>query len=242
MAVKVARACSGRFMDTDPRAAVKVVEYQLNGRETKFAIDLEINELLSAELAESGIPILSEESENSARSTICGLQWVVDPLDGSVNFARGAGPHAISIALWRNGAPAFGVIQRIDTDDLYVGGATIASTCNGEKISVSSNSEASYCIVASGIPARLNLSDEGNAKEFLADVTPFAKVRMIGSAAVALCMVAQGTFDCYVEREIMLWDVAAGLAIVAGAGGVFSISGSASGPLVVRAGNGRVLP
>ena len=228
------------LQDWDFGRASGIVSVTSDSRETKFDADLRLNDYFHENLADSGIPVLSEESPLPVALHPRDPLWILDPLDGSVNFSRRSGPYAVSLALWQGSQPLFGVVARGDCPAIYAGGQGFPSMRNGRSIRVSGVSDRARATVATGLPARFDLSKTSDRDGLLTDISGFAKVRMLGSAAVSLCMLAEGAVDCYAERGIMLWDVAAGLAIVEGAGGIAKPVGNLLDPLTSRAGNGLV--
>ena len=169
------------------------------------------------------MPILSEESGHLAGKSGSGYWFIVDPLDGTFNFVKGLGPSAVSIALWKELSPVFGVIYNLSEKALYWGGKELGAYCGDQKISVSDVLDKSKASICTGFPVRFNVDSETSMQHFWNLIKPFAKIRMIGSAAVSVLYVAKGVADIYSEQNIMLWDVAAGLAIVEGAGGNYRI-------------------
>ena len=189
-------------------------------KEFKAAIDLKIEGLIIPKLLSTGLGVLSEEMGERGPAKGDGLRWVVDPLDGTVNYIRGSGNSAISIALCRGNTPAWGLIGLYPSGAVIVGDANNGSFYNGEPISVSPITDKKKAIIFSGFPSRFAFDKDG--LEWIQSIyPPFAKVRMLGSAANSLVHLAMGSGDAYAEKNIMLWDVAAGLAIVEGAGGVY---------------------
>lgn len=188
-------------------------------KEIKALADSVIEENLLSELKPLGIPILSEES-GLIKSSESEYLFVVDPLDGTFNYVRNFGSSAISVALFKQDKPLFGVIYDIEKQLLYWGGSIYGAYCGETKINVSNSTILRQSLVCSGFPVRYNL-DKITEDNLLNILTSFAKVRMIGSAAISIANVAQGTSDAYFEKNIMLWDIAAGLAIVEGAGGSY---------------------
>lgn len=188
-------------------------------REIKAAVDQLADQELLTLLRPAALPILSEESGLVAGASRDGYRFIVDPLDGTFNFVKSLGPCAVSVALWKFEEPVFGVIFSLTDGRLAWGGPGLGAFCDGRPIAVSSTGSASVASVCTGIPARLDLEDPEAIGGLVAVMKTFSKVRMVGSAAVALLNVAMGRADAYAERGIMLWDVAAGLAIVEGAGG-----------------------
>lgn len=210
-------------------------------REIKAEADTVLDRLILRRLLPLGLPVLSEESGYIQGQSHDGLWFIVDPLDGTYNFVRNLGPSAVSIALWRYDQPVFGAIYDLEERRLYYGGPSLGAYCDESPIRVSSVANLVEAAICTGFPARLDHEDVAVAVDFRCLVKPFGKVRMIGSAAVSLANVAKGSAEAYTERNIMLWDVAAGLAIVRGAGG--SASATPLGKdwsCVAEATNGRI--
>jgi len=170
---------------------------------------------------ESDYPILAEESgfsSNIDSSTF----WVVDPLDGTANYARNIPICCVSIALISDLKPILGVIYDFINDDLYEGSIHTKALLNSKKISVSQVKDSSEGILITGLPNNTDYSDSALLK-MVKDFQNWRKVRMIGSAAMASVYVASGKADLYTEKKTYLWDIAAGAAIVNAAGGETSI-------------------
>jgi myo-inositol-1(or 4)-monophosphatase len=188
-------------------------------REIKSIADAVMEKEILQVLAGAGLPILSEEAGYVASQQKSHYWFIVDPLDGTFNFVKGLGPSAISVALWENQTPIFGVIFNLLERELVWGGNGLGAFIGERRITVSNTSSQSQASICTGFPVRFDTESEGNMQHFWRMVKPYAKVRMLGSAAASLQHVAQGSADVYSESSIMLWDVAAGIAIVEGAGG-----------------------
>lgn len=188
-----------------------------------------------------GVPILSEESGYLEKDNDEGYLFIVDPLDGTMNFVRGIGQYAISIALWKNNEPIFGVIYDLSSKKLSWGGKFFGAYHNDSLISVSSVSDKRKAVICTGFPARFDINSSDLMKCFWNKISVFSKIRMIGCASVSLVYVASGKADMYFEKNIMLWDVAAGLAILDGAGGEYSLNAtSVKWSFDIEASNGNL--
>lgn len=210
-------------------------------REIKAAADLVAEGDILGQLAATGLPVLSEESGFRPGRESTDLVFIVDPLDGTFNFVKGLGPSAVSIALWRRRCPVFGVIYDLAERKLVWGGAGLGAYRDASPIAVSTTTSARRASICTGIPVRVDVQDSRNRDSLWKLVGSFAKVRMFGSAAVSLAHVAAGAADAYSESQIMIWDVAAGLAIVEGAGGTIQFEFTdPEHALNVFAGNGRI--
>ena len=187
-------------------------------KDTKLSSDKESERLILNNLKKTGFKILSEESGLlEGQNEYC---WIVDPLDGTVNYLRGIDEFAcVSIALWKNNEPVLGVINRFRTDELFCGVVDVGAYLNGDAIKTSEIGKTEQAIIATGFPINRDYSSQG-LFTFIKQVQLFKKVRMFGSAALMATFVATGRVDAYFEDKIMLWDVAAAMAIVRAAGGV----------------------
>lgn len=208
------------------------------GREVKIGADKHAEEIvLSAIARESEYPIISEEA-GWARAMQRGDRWVwaIDPLDGSVNYLRGYPHCGVSIALLDEGKPVLGVVDCFVTRERFSGAIGLGAWLNGAPMRVSEIANPAKGILQTGVPSRA--SDE-SMKTFEQRLRTWQKVRMIGSAATALAYVAAGRAEAYRESGSMIWDVAAGCALVEAAGGKVRIEGPAlDQPLEVAASNG----
>ena len=195
-----------------------------DNRDVKVVADQKSEELIVQILtADSPFPVLGEEAGWRGQSNADGFNWIVDPLDGSANYARLIPLCCVSIALVQNNEPVLGVIYDFNADEMYGGIVGQGAWLNAQPITTSSVRERSKAILVTGLPVRRDFSPEAMAI-FAQDMADWQKVRMIGTAALALAYVASGRADCYREENIMFWDVAAGCALVRAAGGTVSIS------------------
>ena len=160
----------------------------------------------------------AEEQEN-ARLTNA-LTWVVDPIDGTLNFMRGRDCSAVSIALLENARPVTGVIYRPFTDEMFAAEKGKGAFLNGEKIRVSEVPFENAMISMGTSPYNSALARDTlkRAERFLLEG---GDLRRTGSAAKDLCDVACGRSDVFFELQLSPWDIAAGSLIVEEAGGVF---------------------
>jgi len=221
---------------------VSKVSY-VNGlpREMKASVDKIIEETIIENLLPTGLAILSEESGEFSGSYESSLKFVVDPLDGTVNFVRGLGPCSISIALCDNNQPIFGVLAIYPSGELAWGCIGKGAFLNEKRIHVSKITDPYQTVICTGFPSRYSFEDHESVENHIKFMRHFGKVRMLGAASNSLLQVAKGAAEVYLENEIMLWDVAAGLAIVKGAGGEYDIeNGNAEHAVNIFACNGLV--
>jgi myo-inositol-1(or 4)-monophosphatase len=144
--------------------------------------------------------------------------WIVDPVDGTANFARGVPHFCISLALLENGLPALGAIYDPVHDELFVAAKGQGAFLNGVHMRVSDVPRLNLASVEVGWSQRLNPPDY--LCQLSAVIEAGAAIRRAGSGALGLAYVAAGRCDAYVELHINSWDVAAGLLLVSEAGGV----------------------
>ena len=211
------------------------------GKDIKLQADINAEKVILDILSsETNIPILSEESGSLKTDSKNSCLWIVDPLDGSLNFSRNIYLNCISIALWKKEMPIFGVIYDFLHDNMYVGEIGVGTTLNGREISVSSVQSISKSVLCTGFPVYSNF-DTNTLTDFVKQIQVFKKVRLLGSAALSLCLVAQGSVECYKENNIAIWDVAAGIALVIAAGGQVKFEkGKSENLLNVYAYNGLI--
>lgn len=190
-----------------------------DGKEVKLLADQVTNDILLKALKTSGISILSEETGVIDGTFDSKLQWVVDPIDGSVNFLRGIGYCGISVGLCDDGHPIAGVIYDFNRDELVTGAIwEHKAFANKKEITPSACTDISKAILTTGFPARMSY-EKDNITNYVGQILKFNKVRMLGSAVQSCLHVADGRMDAYFEKDVMLWDIAAGLAIIEAAGG-----------------------
>lgn len=194
-------------------------------KDIKISADKELNKRIVTFLEGNfRYPILSEESENNL---VYGKYddhiWIIDPLDGSMNYSRGIPIYCISIALWEKDTPVVGIIFDIERNELYYTHDNCTKAFMNEKeISTSKTESREKGIICTGFPSWRNY-DKESLMNFVKKVQSWKKVRLLGSAAVSLAWVAAGRADAYLEEDIRIWDVAAGIALVKAAGGRINV-------------------
>ncbi len=157
------------------------------------------------------------------RSTMAASRccWVIDPLDGTTNFAHGHPFFSVSIALYERGEPALGVVFAPVLDELFVAVRGAGATLNGQPVRVSTAASLTDAIFATGFPYRRNQlsSLENNVEHFNRFILDVRGFRRCGSAAIDLAYVAAGRYAFFFEAQLEPWDVAAGALLVREAGG-----------------------
>ena len=198
------------------------------GKDIKLRADKESEAVIIEALnCHSTYSILSEEYGEKGAFDIESPFWIVDPLDGTVNYSRHIPINCISIALWQGEIPILGVICDFNNSEIFSGIVGEGAWCNDKKISVSDIERADEAILATGFPVNRSYSTEALAG-FLSNIQSFKKIRMLGSAAMSLAYLAAGRVDAYTEEDIMLWDTAAGIAIIKAAGGWVKVKASST--------------
>jgi myo-inositol-1(or 4)-monophosphatase len=189
-------------------------------REIHFQFDLESEKIIINELRNgSKYNIVTEESGLiDAASGGYEYSWIVDPLDGSINYSEEIPLSCVSVGLWKNSSPVLGVIYDFNRDHLYEGLIGQGAWVNKKPIRVKPFRRPEKAILCTGFPSSMDFSEVA-INTFISRVKKFRKIRMIGSAALSLAFVASGKVDAYYEKNIKIWDVAAGLALVKAAGG-----------------------
>ena len=194
-----------------------------SNKDIKLNADTQTEILIKDTISQnSEYPILAEESGKSIES-LEDTYWVIDPLDGTANYARSIPICSVSISLMSNLNPVLGVIYDFNNDELYQGSIFTNALVNDKKIKVSKISSSDKGILITGLPNNTDYSDEALLK-MVKNFQSWRKVRMIGSAAMASAYIASGKADVYKEKKTYIWDIAAGAAIVNAAGGHASIS------------------
>lgn len=164
--------------------------------------------------------IMAEEGSGDARAGT--FTWLVDPLDGTTNYAHGYPVSSVSIALVHNGQPALGVVYDPWRDELFTAERGGGAFCNGRRLRVSATPNLAVALLSTGFPYDRFERPDNNLAEFARLVLRIQGVRRSGSAALDLCYVAAGRSDGHWELGLHAWDVAAGALLVTEAGGRLS--------------------
>lgn len=220
-------------VETAILAAKEASKYLLNLEDIKVNTSIDKDIKLQADLESEKIiidilrdnysyPILTEELGELDGFNMNDKYWIIDPIDGTLNFSKGLPISCISIALYQKDKAVLGVIYDFNRDELFTGTVGKGAWLNGQRIDKSNIKDSSSAVLATGFPSYRNY-DETVLLEFVSKIKDFKKVRLFGSAALSLAYVACGRVDAYSEEDIMLWDVAAGLALIEAVGGYISI-------------------
>ena len=259
-AVKAALA-AGKIMRTNWNKPKRVNSAEAH--DIQLELDVRCQALIEKILAQAFplIPVLGEEG--STGDVTAEYRWVIDPIDGTVNYFFGM-PHAcVSIALEKRDecgvmrekknarrkfvhgslvnhhASVAAVIYDPFTDELWTTTKGQPTRLNGKVIRVSNRRKLNDCVIAMGFSKTAD-----NLKKSLPHLIRISKqakkIRIMGSAALELAYVASGRLDAYIERTINLWDVAAGSLLVENAGGEFYTLPAPNGKLRMCADNGKL--
>ncbi len=193
------------------------------GNDVKLQEDVESEMFIRDILSSTNIPVIGEERGGDAAMVDGdGLYWVVDPIDGTYNYLRNMPGVCVSIGLMRGKTPVVGAIYDFTRDELFLGGKGFPLTLNGVEVKPKWASDIHQAVLMTGFPSASNF-DDANIRKFVIEVQNFKKIRMVGSACVAMAWVAVGRADAYIERRLYLWDVAAGLSLMESAGAFWEL-------------------
>jgi len=164
-----------------------------------------------------GDAILGEEG--GAQTGSSGRRWIIDPLDGTTNYAHGLPIFAASIALEIDGAVTLGVIYDPNFDELYYAERGGGAFLGDQRLAVSATPNLDQSLLATGFPYNVRETPDNNLAQYAAFSLRVQGVRRMGSAVIYLAYVAAGRIDGYWELRLGPWDVAAGALMVTEAGG-----------------------
>jgi len=179
-------------------------------------VDLMSEKLIVSLVEASGFPVLGEEL---AKAEPQGRYWLIDPLDGTTNYAHKFPWFAPSIALMEDKTPLLGVVYHVMLDELFWAERGQGAYLNGEPIKVSSVSELGRAVLATGFPYGVHEQPDKVVGAFRDFLIRAQGVRRPGAAALDLAYVACGRFDGFWEPLLKPWDTAAGVLLVEEAGG-----------------------
>ncbi|MGK9476530.1 inositol monophosphatase family protein [Melioribacter sp. OK-6-Me] len=196
------------------------VEYKTNLANLVTEVDKK-SEKAIIEFITSNFPghsILAEES--GVKEMDSEYKWIIDPLDGTTNFAHGLPIFSVSIGVQKNNEIICGVVFDIMRDSIYSAEKGSGAFCNNRKLKVSSNDDLRKSLLVTGFPYNIDENPDHAIERFEIFLKNSRAVRRLGSAAIDLCYVAEGIFDGFWEVYLNPWDMAAGKLIIEEAGGV----------------------
>jgi len=239
LAIRAARA-AGALLRAEFGKAPEV--HAAEAHDIKLELDVRTQRLIEQILQEAfpDHAILGEEGDRPSGSS-SPFEWILDPIDGTVNFFYGLPHFCVSIAMRRAGEMQVGVIYDPMRDELWSVERGGVPTLNGIPIRVSPRTRLGDCVVTVGFAKSVTTINAGLPllQEMVHKVR---KCRMMGSAALDLAYVATGRLDAYIEQGVSLWDIAAGQLLVEAAGGRVEVRERADAPgkLAVVASSGNV--
>jgi myo-inositol-1(or 4)-monophosphatase len=161
---------------------------------------------------------LAEESGGSGKKS--NYTWIIDPLDGTVNYAHGVPVYSVSVGVEKDGELIAGAVYDPSRDDMFTAMKDGGAYLNGNKIHVSSNSILYKALLVTGFPYNVRENPGNCVDHFVNFLYESRAIRRFGSAALDCCWVACGRFDGFYEVALKPWDVAAGALIIKEAGGM----------------------
>jgi len=161
--------------------------------------------------------ILSEEAGEIIHES--SYKWIIDPIDGTINYANGLPICCVSIGIEKDGLMQLGAVYNPFINELFVTERGQGSTLNEKKIKVSEKNNVATSFLVTGFPYTYIETPNGPLQVFEKFIRKGIPVRRLGSAALDLCYVAAGRFDGFYEHQLNAWDSAAGFLIVEEAGG-----------------------
>jgi myo-inositol-1(or 4)-monophosphatase len=203
----------------------KVKEEEIEEKELNSFVsyvDREAEKILVSHLGEiiPGSTFFTEE--DTVQNKDSEYTWVIDPLDGTTNFLQMIPFYSVSVALRYHGRIVVGIIHEIVRSEVFYSWESGGSYMNGEKISVSSQTDLEKAIVATGFPYKRDKRTDQYLDVLLGLIKNTRAIRRLGSAALDLAYVASGKFDVFYEFNLNPWDVSAGALIIMEAGGELS--------------------
>lgn len=210
-----------RFYDPE-----RVVDTR-SAHDVKLRLDKECQQLIYGILhtAYPQYSFLGEEGGSRGET-----EWVVDPLDGTVNYYYGLPLFCVSIALLVRGEAVLGCVYAPMLDECFTALRGEPALLNGRPIRVSERSQMAQAVIFAGHGSH-DGSGESGIRRFAALSARVCKIRILGTAALSLCYIAAGRLDAYIEQRTNLWDIAAAGVILESAGGILDFTPSPAGSL-----------
>src|SRR6266550_4592015 len=190
--------------------------------DVKLQIDVETQELISDLLRKEFPEHALYGEEGIVGDQLSEHQWVVDPLDGTVNYFYGIPHFCVSIALRLRGEIIVGVIYDPIREEMWTGQKGESPKLNGHHFHVSNRADLAEAVISVGL-AKTGETIDANLPLLREMIHRVRKCRVLGSAALDMAYVACGRFDAYIEQGISLWDIAAGWLLIETAGGTVDL-------------------
>ena len=214
---------------------------EFHAHDIKLDLDVRAQDLITAQLLAQFPDHAIYGEEGLAGNQAGDFQWIVDPIDGTVNYFYGIPHFCISIALRERGEIVVGVIYDPMRDELWAVERGGVATLNGKPIAVSTRTLLADATLSIGF-SKSKTTISAGLPLLEKYVMRARKCRLMGSAALDLAYVASGRLDAYIEQSVSLWDVAAGKLLVEAAGGKFEMTAREDNPdkISVVASSGRI--
>jgi myo-inositol-1(or 4)-monophosphatase len=238
IAIRAARAAGDLLRDNFGKD-LNVSAFEAH--DIKLELDVRSQELITRMLLEAFPDHALYGEEGIAGNSESEFQWIVDPIDGTVNYFYSIPHFCISIALRQRGEILLGVIYDPMRDELWEVERGGTPKLNGKPIRVSPRTKLSDAVMSVGF-SKTKATINAGLPLLEKYVQRARKCRLMGSAALDLAYVACGRLDAYIEQSVSLWDVAAGKLLVEAAGGNYEMTERADAPgkVSVRAWNGII--
>jgi myo-inositol-1(or 4)-monophosphatase len=224
LALTVAGA-AGRLIRERRAGRVTVADTKTSATDVVTEVDREVERLVRSLLAEARPHDGVVGEEGADRAGDSGVRWIVDPIDGTVNFLYGIPQYAVSIAAELDGTVVAGVVLDVARETAYLGRraagpdgrAAVRAWRDGMPIEVRAPAPLAQRLIGTGFSYEAGIRTL-QARAVAALLPQVRDIRRFGSCALDLCHVAEGVLDGYVEEGVHLWDFAAGALIAEGAG------------------------
>jgi myo-inositol-1(or 4)-monophosphatase len=203
------------FNNPDLKTAVKSGGINDLVTEADHASDKAIIEVIRSHYPDHFI--LSEETGNVP--TTSEFKWIIDPIDGTINFAQGIPICCVSIGVEKDGQMILGAVYAPFLNEVFFAEKGMGAFLNDKPISVSAQNDLMRSCLVTGFPYSYTDEENGPLEVFGRFIRKGVPVRRLGSAAIDLCWVAAGRFDGFYEHKLNAWDSAAGFLLVEEAGG-----------------------
>ncbi len=202
---------------------------EMRAHDIKLALDVESQELIESRILETFPDHAIYGEEGIAGDQSSDTQWIVDPIDGTVNFFFGLPHFCVSIAMRVAGELKIGAIYDPMLDEMFAVDFEGPATRNGKPIQPSDRAKLAESIVTIGFSKSQDAIEAGLAR-YARIAHRVRKTRMMGSAALAMAYIACGRLDAYIEEQISIWDIAAGQLMLERGGGTVELVTSSSNP------------
>ena len=200
---------------------------EMHDHDIKLALDVESQKLIETKILKTFPDHAIYGEEGIAGDQNSETQWIVDPIDGTVNFFFGLPHFCVSIAMRQGGELKIGAIYDPMLDEMFAVDFEGPAMRNGQLIRPSDRETLGEAVVTIGFSKSQDAIESGIAR-YSRIAHRVRKTRMLGSAALALAYIACGRLDAYIEEQISLWDIAAGRLMLERGGGTVKLASSSS--------------